>query len=166
MSFARCCSSPQNRMSYCSTNKAPVNLFTHSLLGSGWGEQFSNEFHDKTMVALIHIYKTFIAMVFYTQYGNNGFNTIIAGHQKILTRNYLHQQRQCSLMNQFAIICQSVEIPKLVWWHSTGSTLSKVMACCLMTPSHYLNQWWLFISKAPLLSSEGIVIWRSEDTDQ
>ena len=34
----------------------------------------------------------------------------------------------------------------LVIWHFTsGSTLIEVLACCLMTPSPYLNQCWLFI---------------------
>ena len=35
-----------------------------------------------------------------------------------------------------------------IWWHRSGSTLVQVMAWCLMTPSHYLNQCWLHISKA------------------
>ena len=32
-------------------------------------------------------------------------------------------------------------------WHRSvyGSTLAKVMACCLTAPSHYLNQYWLLI---------------------
>ena len=30
--------------------------------------------------------------------------------------------------------------------HWTGSLLSQVMACCLVAPSHYLNQCWLIIS--------------------
>ena len=34
-----------------------------------------------------------------------------------------------------------------IWWHSSGSTLAQVMACCLMAPSHYQNQCWLDISK-------------------
>ena len=29
------------------------------------------------------------------------------------------------------------------WRHGSGSTLAQVMACCLMPPSHYLNQCWL-----------------------
>ena len=29
----------------------------------------------------------------------------------------------------------------------SGSTLAQVMACCLMAPSHYLNQCWLITSK-------------------
>ena len=29
----------------------------------------------------------------------------------------------------------------------SGSTLAQVMACCLMAPSHYLNQCWLIISE-------------------
>ena len=27
-----------------------------------------------------------------------------------------------------------------IWHHGTWSTLVQVMACCLMAPSHYLNQ--------------------------
>ena len=30
-----------------------------------------------------------------------------------------------------------------MWWTRHWSTLDKVMACCLMAPSHYLNQCWL-----------------------
>ena len=33
-----------------------------------------------------------------------------------------------------------------IWLRRSGSTLAQVMACCLMAPSHYLNQCWL-ISK-------------------
>ena len=32
--------------------------------------------------------------------------------------------------------------------------LAQLMACCLMTPSHYLNQWWLIISEVQWQSSE------------
>ena len=34
-----------------------------------------------------------------------------------------------------------------IWWHKSGSTLARVMACCLTAPSHYLNQCWLIISE-------------------
>ena len=34
-----------------------------------------------------------------------------------------------------------------LWRKRSGSTLAHVMACCLTTPSHYLNQCWLIISK-------------------
>ena len=30
-----------------------------------------------------------------------------------------------------------------IWWHRSGSTWVQLMACCLMAPSHYLNQCWL-----------------------
>ena len=33
-----------------------------------------------------------------------------------------------------------------IWRQRSGSTLAQVMACCLTTPSHYLNQSWLNIS--------------------
>ena len=29
------------------------------------------------------------------------------------------------------------------WWQRTQSTLAQVMACCLITPGHFLNQCWL-----------------------
>ena len=38
------------------------------------------------------------------------------------------------------------------WWHRSGSTLALVMVCCLIAPSHYLNQCHLLISE---------VLWRS-----
>ena len=33
------------------------------------------------------------------------------------------------------------------WWQRSGSPSAQIMACCLMAPSHYLNQFWLIISK-------------------
>ena len=33
-----------------------------------------------------------------------------------------------------------------IWRHRIGATLVQVMACCLMTPSHYLDQCWLILS--------------------
>ena len=33
------------------------------------------------------------------------------------------------------------------WWHRSGSTSAQVMACCVMTPSHYLKHSWLIINK-------------------
>ena len=40
-------------------------------------------------------------------------------------------------------------------WQPSGSTLALVMACCLMAPSHYLNQCWLNITKVQWYSSDG-----------
>ena len=42
-----------------------------------------------------------------------------------------------------------------IWWHRSGSTLAQVMACCLMAPSHYLNQYWLVTSKVQWHLSKG-----------
>ena len=42
-----------------------------------------------------------------------------------------------------------------IWRQRSGSTLAKVMAWCLMAPSHYLNQCWLIISKVKWHSSKG-----------
>ena len=53
-----------------------------------------------------------------------------------------------------------------IWRHRSGSTLAQIMAWCLTAPSHYLNQCWLIISKVLWHSSEGIIMRRSEDTNQ
>ena len=45
-----------------------------------------------------------------------------------------------------------------IWQHRYGSTLTQVMACCLKTPSHYLNQCWL-TSEVQGHSSEGNFMW-------
>ena len=50
--------------------------------------------------------------------------------------------------------------------HRSGSTLAQVMACCLLAPSHYLNQCWLVISRVRRPSFEDIITRRSEDTNQ
>ena len=42
-----------------------------------------------------------------------------------------------------------------IWRQRSRSTLAQVMACCLTAPSHYLNQFWLIISKVQWHSSEG-----------
>ena len=34
-----------------------------------------------------------------------------------------------------------------IWRHKSRSTLTRVMACCLTAPSHYLNQCWLLIKE-------------------
>ena len=52
-----------------------------------------------------------------------------------------------------------------IWRWRSWSTLVQVMSCCLTTPSHYLNQCWLIISKVLWHSSMGIIL-RSEDTNQ
>ena len=41
-----------------------------------------------------------------------------------------------------------------ICWQRSGSTLAQVMACCLTTPSHYLNQCWLSIRKVQWYSYE------------
>ena len=35
---------------------------------------------------------------------------------------------------------------KPIWHHGSWSILVQVMACCLMVPSHYLNQCWLIVN--------------------
>ena len=55
----------------------------------------------------------------------------------------------CSSLND------SLRPSDAIWWHRPGSTLAQAMACCLMAPSHYLNQSWLIVSKAQWHSSKG-----------
>ena len=42
-----------------------------------------------------------------------------------------------------------------IWRHWSGSTLSQVTACCPTSQNHYLNQYWLVISKIHWHSSDG-----------
>ena len=42
-----------------------------------------------------------------------------------------------------------------IWQQGSGSTLAQVMACCLMAPSHFLNQCWLIIGEVRRHSYEG-----------
>ena len=46
-----------------------------------------------------------------------------------------------------------------IWQEGSRSTLVQVMACCLMAPSHYLNQCWLIVTKVQWCSSEGNFAW-------
>ena len=46
-----------------------------------------------------------------------------------------------------------------IWWQGSRSTLFQVMACCLMAPSHYLNQNIDLSSKVPWCSYEGSFTW-------
>ena len=41
-----------------------------------------------------------------------------------------------------------------ICWHRSWSTLAQVMACCMMAPSHYLNQCWLIIKAVVWYSPE------------
>ena len=45
---------------------------------------------------------------------------------------------------------------EVMWRYRTGPTLAQVMACCLMTPSHYLNQCWLIIRKVQWIDLRAI----------
>ena len=51
--------------------------------------------------------------------------------------------------------CTCIFFSDAIWWHRSGSTLAQVMACCLMAPSHYLNQCLLSIYEVLWLSHEG-----------
>ena len=42
-----------------------------------------------------------------------------------------------------------------IWRQRSGSTLAQLMACCLMAPSHYLNQCWLIIHEGQWHSYQG-----------
>ena len=52
-----------------------------------------------------------------------------------------------------------------IWRHGSGSKLAQVMACCLMAPSHFLNQCWLIISEVWWhFSEDNFTIDASEDS--
>ena len=51
-----------------------------------------------------------------------------------------------------------------MWGHTYESTLAQVMACCLMAPSHYLNQCWLIINRVKWHSPDGNFIRNTSTT--
>ena len=53
-----------------------------------------------------------------------------------------------------------------MWCHRTSSTLVDVMACCLMAPSHYINQCLLIISGVLWQSPEGNCTENAQDKTQ
>ena len=55
----------------------------------------------------------------------------------------------------------SLWLSDAIWRHRSGSTLAQVMGCCLMAPSHYLNQCWLLISEILWHSPESNLIVRA-----
>ena len=79
-----------------------------------------------------------------------------------------HCLRQCWLITSGVLwhSLNSLRPSDAIWRLRSGSTLAQVMACCLTAPSHYLNQYWLIISKVLWHLSEGIIMRRSEDTNQ
>ena len=62
--------------------------------------------------------------------------------------NYINTQGPDSLtvLKMRSEFDNSLWTSDAIWWHKSGSTLAQVIACCLPTPSHYLNQCWLIIS--------------------
>ena len=45
-----------------------------------------------------------------------------------------------------SMLCVNSSRPSdAIWRQLSWTTLAQVMACCLMAPSHYLNQYWLII---------------------
>ena len=60
--------------------------------------------------------------------------------QSMIFCDTFHKSR-LNMIFQFNLLWPS----NTIWWHRSGSTLTPVMAWCLMAPSHYLNQCWLII---------------------
>ena len=76
----------------------------------------------------------------------------------------LHVCHLCGVV--WLAVVNSLGPSDAIWGWRSWSALVQVMACCLMAPSHYLNQYWLIISKVLWHSSEDIIIRRFEDTNQ
>ena len=81
----------------------------------------------------------------------------------IWKQNNMYQEWWLVGVLYFAILCPGFQVLHVlntqwpsdtIWRHRSGSTLAQVMACCLTTPSHCLNQCWLIIHETHLHSSE------------
>ena len=69
----------------------------------------------------------------------------------ILLRCQFFYKKQVFTMFDFLILIYLLRGPQLIvaridiWCHRTWSILVQVLACCLMSPSHYPNQCWLIM---------------------
>ena len=64
--------------------------------------------------------------------------------QKLHESSYLY--KSAVMQNTVYIYINSLWSSDAIWRHTPWSTLVKIMAWCLMAPSHYLNRCWLLIS--------------------
>ena len=61
-----------------------------------------------------------------------------------------------AIYRAYTVLLNSLWPSDVIWRQGSRSTLAQVMACCLIAPSHYLNQCWLMISE---------VLWHSPDSN-
>ena len=61
------------------------------------------------------------------------------------TQNMSH----LSAVNDKQVWVNQVKPSDVILPHRSGLTSTQVMACCLMAPSHYLNQWWPSLQPLP-----------------
>ena len=66
-----------------------------------------------------------------------------------------HYERGTCFTKVMWCFVNSLALSDIKWRLRTLSTLIQVMACYLSAPSHYLNQYWLIISKIMWFSPEG-----------
>ena len=70
---------------------------------------------------------------------------------------YMHSKLSSDIVNKIrGILFNTLWLSNAICRHRSGSTLVKVMAWCLATPSHYLNQCWFIIKCVPWHSTENI----------
>ena len=65
--------------------------------------------------------------------------------QQCVRRNMIKSNDKSDISHSYCL--NSLKPSDAIWRPRSGSTLAQVMACCLTTPSHYLNQCWLTIRK-------------------
>ena len=75
-------------------------------------------------------------------------------HKRVSTHNHVSARGKTT--TDYKLI-YSLWPSDVIWLQSSWSTLVQVMACCLATPSHYLNQCWLYITEVLWQSSESNV---------
>ena len=66
-----------------------------------------------------------------------------------------YSMAHCNIKTVFSGIGIPLRPSNAIWRQKSGWTLAQVMACCLMAPSHYLNQCWFMVGKVEWHSSKG-----------
>ena len=64
-----------------------------------------------------------------------------------LVNKYVSPESLMTCYQAMIVDINSLWPSNTIWRQRSGSILAQVMACCLMAPSHYLNQYRLIISK-------------------
>ena len=69
---------------------------------------------------------------------------------------YFSKSQPLSNFENQGVVLLHIEASDAIWCQRTFLTLVQIMACCLMAPSHHLNQCWLILCRSFGIHLRGI----------